>query len=273
MSAPSGIAPRELARESFHDLWRDRGELLRVAVMPVVITLLIDAVLFLWSPRAATEDGLGVSAGAAYALIALSIPPGALLAHNWLRVLLLGPASVPGLGVHWGGRETRFLLRMLLILLAGLAATFVVLVPVLGLLGLLGTLAGLAPFTQWTPLLGILAALLIYAYVSLRLSLALAATAIDAPVKDLARSWAATRGLGGRLVLAAVPVVGPFYVLTLVLPMLLLETGIEAVAPLSSLLLQVVLGSLASVAGFTVVAVAYRRLGAAMAAASGGGPT
>jgi hypothetical protein len=47
----------------------------------------------------------------------------------------------------------------------------------------------------------------------------------------------------------------------LLLPTLLLQSGLEAAAPLTSLLLQVVLASLASLAGFTLVAVIYRRIG------------
>ncbi len=252
--APRRLLPRELVRQSYRALWTARGELLRIAVMPVGITLAIDAVLFLSAP-AGTAPALGIWD---YLLIALSIPPGALLAVNWLRVLLLGPQSVPGLGLRWGWRETRFLLRMLAVLLAAILATFIVVAPLLVLIGF--AVGGIAGPVHWLTLASVVGGLAVYAYVALRLSPALAAAALDAP-GSLPQAWAATRGAGVRLMLAGIPVVGPFYVLMLLLPTLLLESGIETAAPLTSLLLQVVLASLASVAGFTVVAVAYRLIG------------
>lgn len=254
--APRDLVPRDLVRQSYRALWGARGELLRIAVAPVGIILAIDAVLFLSAPAGAAP-ALGPWD---YLLIALSIPPGALLAVNWLRVLLLGPGSVSGLGLRWGRRETRFLLRMIVVLLAAIVATFITVAPILILVGVVVGTGGGPGLAHLLTLAAVFGGLAIYAYVGLRLSLALAAAALDAP-GGMPQSWAATRGAGVRLVLAGIPVVGPFYVLMLLLPTLLLQSGVETAAPLSSLLLQVVLASLASVAGFTVVAVVYRRLG------------
>lgn len=247
--------PRALARQSYDALWQRRGDLLRVAVVPVGLTLVIDVVLFVLAPAdpAGSELGLG-----GYLLILLSIPPGVLLAVNWLRVLILGSGSVAGLGVRWGARETRFFLRMLALGLAGLLAALVLLMPVMLLFGLLmGGQAGEAAFAF--SLFITVATVLIYLYVSLRFSLALAAAAIDGP-GTLMQSWAATKGIGLQLVLAAILTVGPFYLLVFLLPALLASSGVVAAAPLTSLLLQVVLGSLTSAAGFALVAVVHRRL-------------
>jgi hypothetical protein len=204
-------------------------------------------------PVSAEDQGPGLWA---YLLIILSIPPGALLAQNWLRVLLLGPGAVPGLGVRWGTRETRFLGRMIVIFLAGLLATLMLVAPALVVIGLV---AGGVVAPQGLTVVSVVAALLIYAYISLRLSLALVAVALDLP-GTLGQSWAATRGLGGPMVLAGIGVVGPFYVMAFLLPALLRASGLEAAAPLSSLLLQVMLAALTSAAGFALVAVIYRRL-------------
>src|SRR3546814_18380707 len=90
------------------------------------------------------------------------------------------------------------------------------------------------------------------------------AAAIDAP-GTLVQSWAATKGIGLQLVLTAILTVGPFYLLVFLLPALLASSGVVAAAPLSSLLLQVMLGSLTSAAGFALVAIVHssaeRRVG------------
>jgi hypothetical protein len=266
--AAADLNPRALMRQAYDALWRGRGDLLRVAAAPVGITLLIDVILFSLAPAEADADATGSGLGGSfwsYLLLGLSIPPGVLLAVNWLRVLILGSGSVIGLGLRWGLRETRFLVRMIVIGLAGMVVTVVLLVPVMLLFGLLGGMGGFAAAAHWFGLFVTIATVVIYVYVSLRLSLALAAAAIDAPGTlpgTLAQSWIATRGIGQHLTLAAMAVAGPFYVLVFLLPALLVETGVEALAPLSSLLLQVVLSSLTSVAGFTLVALAHRRLSA-----------
>lgn len=256
-SPAPNLSPRALMGEAFDALWRNRTDLLRIAVAPVGATLAIDVALLTLAAPADPAAGPGMTA---YLLLALSIPPAALLAINWLRVLLLGPAAVPGLGLRWGASETRFLLRMLGILLAGLLATFVVLAPVVVAFGLVAGTAGGPALDYWLILLSTLGGVLIYAYVSLRLSPALAALAAG-QAATLGQAWAVTRGQGGRLLLAGVAVVGPFYLLMFLLPALLHRVGLDEAAPLSSLLAQVVLASLTSAAGFALVAVIYRRLG------------
>src|SRR3546814_2782359 len=82
-------------------LFRSRGDLLRVAAAPVGITLLIDVILFSLAPTEADADATGSGLGGSfwsYLLLGLSIPPGVLLAVNWLRVLIPGSGSVTGLG-------------------------------------------------------------------------------------------------------------------------------------------------------------------------------
>lgn len=268
-SAPGGLQPRDLVREAFGALWQGRNELLRVAAVPVGITLILDAVLLFGRARGELEQA-GQPEPWFFVLLLLSIPPSILLAVNWLRVLVLGPASVSGLGLRWGRREMRFLARLLLIGLAGLAATIVLTLPIGVFFALLGQMsAAFQQLANWMPLASALLALFVYAYITMGFSLALVAAAIDGP-GGMAGSWRATRGQRGRLVLAVLATVGPFYLLMFLLPLLFGILGVTRVAPLSSLLVQALLATITSGAGMALISVVYRRLaGASVVQASG----
>lgn len=256
---PGSLQPRDLIHAAYGVLWENRGELLRVAAVPVVATMVIDALLFFGGQM--DETAPGEPPGLWFiVLVLLSIPPSVLFAVNWLRVLVLGPAAVPGLGLRWGARETRFLLRGLVIGLAGLVATLIVTLPLALLLGLLAPVLVVFQYmASLLPLATFFLVLAIYAYLTIGLSLALVSAAIDAPT-GLRESWTATQGWRGRLVIAAIPVVGPFYLLLFVLPDLIGALGLAEAAPLSSLLLQVLCATVTSAAGFAFVSVVYRRL-------------
>jgi hypothetical protein len=253
------LQPRDLIHAAYGELWANRGELLRVAAVPVIVTMALDALLFFSGPidETAPDEPPGLWF---VVLVVLSIPPSVLFAVNWLRVLVLGSASVPGLGLRWGAREMRFLLRGLVIGLAGLVATLVLTLPVALVLSLLAQVLVVFQYmATWLPVLTFGLVLFVYAYLTIGLSLALVAAAIDAPT-GLRESWTATQGLRGRLVIAAIPVVGPFYLLLFLLPGLIASLGLAEAAPLSSLLLQVLCATVTSAAGFAFIAVVYRRL-------------
>lgn len=258
---PGSLQPRDLIHAAYGELWGNRGELLRVAAIPVVVTMALDALLYFGGPsdETAPDEPPGLWF---VVLVLLSIPPSVLFAVNWLRVLVLGSASVPGLGLRWGAREMRFLLRGLVIGLAGLVATLIVTLPVALVLSLL---AQVQYIMTWLPVLTFGLVLFVYAYLTIGLSLALVAAAIDAPT-GLRESWIATQGLRGRLVIAAIPVVGPFYLLLFLLPASIASLGLAEAAPLSSLLLQVLCATVTSAAGFAFIAVVYRRLSGRSAA-------
>jgi hypothetical protein len=180
LAPPGGdLQPWELAGAAYRVLWRGRAELLRVAAVPVAIILLIE-VAVRWQAGNILSVGLGL----------LSVPLGILMAVNWLRVLLLGSGSVSGLGARWGERETRFLLRWLVVSLVSFAPSLALCLPVILVMMLLGQdirNPGLATQAMLLPIF--IGAMSVCAYVLLRYSLALVAAAIDAP-GTLTGSWA-----------------------------------------------------------------------------------
>lgn len=255
-SVPGDLRPRDLVHAAYRLLWQGRGELLRVAAVPVAVTLAIDAALFFGRE----VNAPGAPGAWFYLLLLLSIPPSVLFAVNWLRVLVLGSAAVPGLGLRWGRREAQFLQRILVIGLAGLAASFVLILPIVLVVKLIdGGFGPLRYLATWLPYTSIFLVLFVYAYFTLGLSLALVAAAIDAP-GTLADSWRATQGRRGSLVLAVIPVAGPFYFLLYLLPLVIALLGIDRVAPLSSLLLQTLAATLTSAAGLAFLSVVYGRI-------------
>ncbi len=242
--------------DSLRLMRQQRDHLLRVGLVPIIIMFLIDLLLRAALDTVAVEPAGDGAAPApdprlliVLLLVLLNAVPLSLFAVNWLRVLLLGPRAVSGLSLRWGLRETRFLLRGLLIsLLAGLA---------IGLpMGLVMSLAAAVPGLESIVLV---AAMLANIYVVLRLSFSLVALALDGTM-SLPGSWQATRGVGGRLFLAVVAVAFPFMAAALVVPLLLDVSGLSAAAPLFRLLLETVLSLLVSAAGLTALAVVYMRL-------------
>lgn len=255
-----GLKPGELARSAYGVLWRGRGELLRVAAVPAALILLIDAAPDLWLSLDSSAS-LQAADILSSLLVLLSAPLAMVMAVNWLRVLVLGGSAVPGLGVRWGRRESRFLLRWIVIAVIGFAATAVFALPILfAMLAIDQAFAVPELVMQLVPLPVFVLVMLVYGYLILRYSPALVTAAIEAP-GGLGDGWKATRRLGGLLLLAAIPVVGPFYLLVFLAPALLNVSGIEAAAPLSSQLLQTTLGMLTYAAGLALVSVIYRRLG------------
>jgi hypothetical protein len=249
-----------LVRQSYALLGRHRDDLLRLGVVPVLIAFVIDAIALgtltgapvqeTGTPtEAGSETAAAVAPDPALFLFLLGVVPMTLFAVGWLRVLLLGPAAAPGLGLRWGRRETRFLLLGIWIsLLAGLAVIF----PLGALFAFLGSSAALLPFALGAAMLG-------YLYILLRLSLALTAVAIDES-GGFSESWAATQGVSGRFLLIVVLTALPFQLAALLLPVLLAAVGLYDAAPFASLLAGVALGYLVSAAALAAIALAYRRL-------------
>lgn len=252
------LRSREIAGAAYRVLWHGRDELLRVAAVPFGLILMLKVLASWVLPD--PSPGIGPADLWSALLVLLSIPLGVLMAVNWLRALVLGGRTVPGLGLRWGRRETRFLLRWLAICLAGFAVLLVFVVPFMLALLVLHQVGGVPEVVvQLAPLLIGTVIMPIYAVITLRLSLALVTAATEAP-GSLRDSWMATRGLGGRLLLAGIAVVGPFYLLAYLAPPLLYVLRVEAAVPLSSLLLQVLLAMLTYAAGLALVSVVCRRL-------------
>ena len=171
-----------------------------------------------------------------------------------------------------GRRQTKFLLRMLLIvamatLLAAAAVTplFLAVWVAAGELGLPGT--GPADPSQTTSAADLLLyglALLMLAlqlYLGLSVSLALPATALDRS-QVIRLSWALTRGVTFRFLVAFLLVTVPFFAVALIVDW----AGVYQVAPVSGTLIGLLVNLVAMAAGYAVLAIAYRRLGGPMPA-------
>src|SRR5690606_34062473 len=145
-------------------------------------------------------------------------------------VLLRGSAAVPGLGLRWGVRETRFLLRgVVILLIAGLAVSF----PTAIAFAVFGQTPGAVPLVFSLGMLG-------YLYLLLRFVFGLVALAVDESC-GLGEAWIATKGIGGRFLLIMALAALPFWFVGLLLPLFLGGIGLYQAAPYASLLLSTLL--------------------------------
>jgi hypothetical protein len=268
----------ETVGASYDALWEARDDALRLAAVPAGLFLLLQ--LFIGSqfpPPPLPEAAEGAPqmpfpvSPWFFAAMLLGLVPATLFSCNWLRVLLLGPAAAPGLGLRWGWRETRFLIYTVLIPLIAMLAALAVVIPVVAIFAVIGMVLGQVqgpppnPGAMPSTLLILAGALPVVAaqiYVAIRLMLALPAAALDRP-QGLRLSANLTRGNVFRIFLAFLLGVFPFYVGIFVLELLLGMTGIFQAVPLTGTLLVVLVSLLLSAAGSAVMATVYRRLGGA----------
>lgn len=267
----------ETVGASYDALWEHRDDAFRLAAVPAVLFLALQ--LFLsWQFAAATPEGEGAFDPANPPSLdpwfipatLLSLIPATLFSVNWQRVLLLGPAAAPGLGLHWGRRETTFLATVFAIALAAMLAAIVVAIPVVAIFMVLqatmNNVVGPAGPGTGLPILPIVATALPVViaeiYVSVRLMPALTGAALDQR-GNLRLSWRMTRGNVLRIFAAFLLGVFPFYIGAFVLELLLGMTGLFANVPITGTFLVVLVGLLLSAAGSAVMATVYRRLGGA----------
>lgn len=266
-----GLAVLETAGAAYRALWTRRDDMLRLVVVPVLVVFAFH-LLLAWQFGIATPSQAGEPTAFdpwLYPALLLAWVPVAQFSVNWLRVLLLGSAAVHGIGLHWGRRETRFLLYMILIFVASAAAFLAFAIPLGVILAMVGGILGgagggplgspMAP--AWGTMIGITVAVPVVAiqiFVMFRLALALPATALD-QARALHRAWTMARGSVLRLIAAYLLVIVPVYLVVAALQMLLYL--LAAVAPYASQLIVAALGMIGIAAGSSVLAVAYQRLG------------
>lgn len=229
---PLLIAPSII--EAFQLLWQLRDDWLRLAVVPVLATFLLSIPLVLWP-----QHPLSV-----LPLLA-NVFPLALFAGSWLRLLLFGPDSAPGLGLRWTQRESRLLLRWLqLQILIGLGAAL----PLALVLPMLPSPIGFL-------LLG--AIFCIALFVLLRLAIVLPAEAAGHKL-DLATAWTATADCAPALLAIILLLNLPVSFAGVALELLARSAGLAEALPLTLLLLEDALGYLGIALSLIVLARVYR---------------
>lgn len=240
----------KLARASLAALGR-KDVFLRLALLPVLASFAIDMLLIssglvdAFDPTRTEPPRPSVAFGMlllGFANVLFFV----LFSVNWTRQLLLGPDAVPGFGLRWGARETRYLGRLLAIWILFVLALTVVALPI-------GALFGQSGFT----VLLLLIALLIGLFLLVRPMLMLPAAALDSPF-TLRQTWAVSPRTAGRIFGALLLVYLPFLLALLLLVMITGLLGLAAAAPYALIFIQVVInyGILAAVAG--VLAYAFR---------------
>jgi hypothetical protein len=211
---PGRIGPSSgaLIEASFRLSWGHRDALLRIGVVPTVLSFLIETM----SQLVLGDAGLGM-------LSLLELVPFSMFSVAGYRLLLLGPAGLPaGLGVSLGRREGRF---MLLTLGISLLAALVMGLPLAALLSNAHASPGMLP------IVAILAALTSYGVC--RLWLVFPACAVDAPM-TLAESVRRTAGAGGRLWLALLATGAVSLLSALLASLLLGGLGLARAAPFAT---------------------------------------
>jgi hypothetical protein len=168
------------------------------------------------------------------------------LAVNWLRFLLLGQQSAPGLGWKLGRPHLLFVLSALALAFAALLCLSLLSLPIQLVLRGAGQI-------------GIWLAALAIGLAAIRISLALVAVAIGQPL-GLRQAWEASKGQGIVLLMAFLLAEIPFVLLVSVVGLIAGATGLAAAAPYTLLLTGCLIQIVATMAQCGVLAAAYRRL-------------
>lgn len=232
------LQPWPLAMAAFRRAWQERDDVLRLAAIPAIVTFLA----YLWFQRSTAAFAGAIQAGQepdAEAVTSLQQPLMlyalvnwcfiVLFSVNWMRVLILGSASVPGLGLTLGRRH----LRLLIISIAMQVASGI-------LMGLLLVLVA-AVMPAFAPILAAATVFLIWCLlVIVRLGPAWVGIAIDAPMK-FRDAWHRTQGAGVRLAIAIVLVSFLPFALQIVFLQIALSLGVTELAPMAISFVSVVI--------------------------------
>ncbi len=242
---PPGIGQRRprlpvqsVVVESYRLLWRERDELVRLGLLPVLVTFLL-TVLEVQTTGAGTMSLIRL----------LALAPLTLFAVNWHRLVLLGSESVPGsFGLRWESRETRFLVQGALL---SLGIGFVLLTPGMAALHLL----------QQPPMTYAVMAALALAFILLwlRLGLIFPAIAVDHPYR-MAQSWRDSAGCGFQFLAAVLVASMPVLIALQVFIELAYGIGLGRAAPYAVLFLSTGASYLSAAVLFTVMSLVFRRL-------------
>ncbi len=221
-----------LLRAGLNRSWAARDHFLRLAIIPLAVMLLILVPL----QRAMFEAMAGARAesipedGGPMPLVALlAIGYAAALnvfAVNWLRQLTLGMSGAPGVGLALGRRHIKFFL-LIMATSIGSGILAVILMLVLSGFGMPGVMAA------------VMASLLIWAALIVRISPTWIGVALDAPM-PLKTAWRRTAGQGFKLLIAVIAVEVPLMIVQQLIDVVFQVTGLVKLAPMTFTLLSAV---------------------------------
>jgi hypothetical protein len=221
-----------LLRAGLKRSWAARDHFVRLAVIPVAVMLLILVPLeqaMLEAMSSAHPQSMPADGGPMPLVALLAIGYAAALnvfAVNWLRQLTLGMSAAPGVGLSLSGRHLRFFL-LILATSIGSGILAVILMLVLANFGMPGVMAAL------------MASLLIWAALIVRISPAWIGIALDAPM-SLGTAWRRTAGQGFKLLIALIAVEVPLMIVQQLIGSTFEVTGLIQLAPLTFTLLTAV---------------------------------
>lgn len=242
----------QLVATSLQSLMLCRDDALRLAALPALLyfAAMVYGQSAAYAVMATIESGAPNLNPALAGRLLLTAIVAALslswLAVNWLRFLLLGPQSAPGLGWNLGRPHLLFLLGAVALTFAALLCISLVSLPIQLVL------RGAAQIGFWVAALAIGMAVI-------RISLALVAIAIGQPLA-LRQAWDASKGQSVVLLVAFLLAEVPFILLVSVIGLIAGATGLAAIAPYTLLLIGCVIQIVATMAQCGVLAAAYRRL-------------
>jgi hypothetical protein len=210
-----------LLRTGVRRAWAARDHFLRLGVVPLAVMLLILVPLQRIMLTALTSHDMEeTDAMPQIALLALGYGATlAVFAVNWLRQLTLGASAAPGLGLALSGRHLRFF-SLILATSMGSSVVAIVLMLVLSAFDMAGVMAAL------------IASLLLWAALLVRLSPSWIGIAIDAPM-PLGIAWRRTAGQGFKLLIALLAIEVPLMFAQQLIGGLFELTGLISVIPMT----------------------------------------
>jgi hypothetical protein len=217
-----------LVRAGLQRSWAARDHFLRLAIVPLAVMLAtVPMQRSVLQTMAASRPNEIPADGGPLPLVALLgviyVATLAVFAVNWLRQLTLGMNAAPGVGLSLGGRHLRFFLALLATSIgSGMVAVFLMLV--LAGLGMAGVMAG------------VLASLLIWAALIVRISPTWVGIALDAPM-PVRIAWQRTAGQGFKLLIALLAIEVPQMVALHLVEIIFEVTSLVVYAPMTFILI------------------------------------
>jgi hypothetical protein len=238
-----------LLRAGLQRSWAARDHFLRLAIIPlaVMVTIMVPLQRVLFETLVGAQaERLPEDGGPMPQVALLSIAYAAALnvfAVNWLRQLTLGTSAAPGVGLSLSRRHLKF---FLLIMATSFGSGFLAVILMLALsgFGLPGALAAL------------MASLLIWAALIVRISPSWIGIALDAPM-PLGVAWRRTAGQGFKLLIAMLTVEVPMLVAQRALGSAFEATGLLLAAPMTFILLTAAIQLVAVAVQLAILVTAF----------------